>query len=79
MNVLYSNTNGAKPGIYGLSFSMGNQFSTDYSGTVGPIEKVFSADSDAKFDCDLMLNQGGRSFAGARGASAEKFGLRRKF
>ena len=28
---------GAKPGIYGLPFSMENQFSTDYSGTVGPI------------------------------------------
>ena len=28
---------GAKPGIYGLPFSMGNQFSTDYSGTVGPM------------------------------------------
>ena len=31
-------------GIYGLSLSMGNQFSTDYSATVGPISMISTAD-----------------------------------
>ena len=33
---------GAKPGIYGLSFSMGNQFSTNHS--IGPILMTISVD-----------------------------------
>ena len=39
---LFTIHTGAKPGIYGLSFSMGNQFSTNYS--VGSILMTISAD-----------------------------------
>ena len=39
-------------GIYGLSVSMGNQFSTDYSATVGPILIISIADSH--FNSDQM-------------------------
>ena len=39
---LFTIHTGAKPGIYGLSFSMGYRFSTDYS--VGPILMILSAD-----------------------------------
>ena len=39
---LFTIHTGAKLGIYGLSFSMGNQFSTDYSATVGPILMILS-------------------------------------
>ena len=49
---------GAKPGIYGLSFSMENQLSTDYWGTVGPIlMNLSAAPHDLKFDFDLMLKK----------------------
>ena len=49
---------GAKPGIYGLPFSIGNQLSTDYSGTVGPIiMNLSAAPRDLKFDFDLMLKK----------------------
>ena len=39
---LFTIHTGAKPGIYGLSFSMGNQFSTNYS--IGPILMTISVD-----------------------------------
>ena len=49
---------GDKPGIYGLPFSMGNQLSTDYSGTVGPILLNLSASPrDLKFDFDLIMKK----------------------
>ena len=45
-------------GIYGLPFSIQNQFSTDYSGTVGPIiMNLSAAPRDLKFDFDLMLKK----------------------
>ena len=45
-------------GIFKLSISMGNQLSTDYSGTVGPILLNLSASPrDLKFDFDLIMKK----------------------
>ena len=42
--IVHTHSTAVCAGIYGLSVSMGNQFSTDYSATVGPILMTSTAD-----------------------------------